>query len=354
MIENTILQEDLDIIANSDIDWERYQNKTVLVTGATGLIGSLLVRSFWNYNQKKGGKVSILAMVRNIEKAKKIFAGMEEDAIQYVIGDVVEQIHVEQQIDFIFHTASVTASKMMVSNPVETIETSYQGTNNILRLAYEKKAEGVVYVSSMEVYGRPDTSLSFVKEKDLGYVDLQNVRSSYPEGKRICECLCTAYAEEYQVPVKVARLAQTFGAGVLESDNRVYSQFAKSAMKQEDIVLHTEGTSEGNYCYSRDVIRALLMLGYKGECGEPYNVVNPESHMQIRQMASLVAEKVAKGTIKIIYDIPEDSKKYGYAPATKMHLSSEKLNELGWKAEVGMEEAYVRMIAYMKERGTNV
>ncbi|BDZ77041.1 NAD-dependent epimerase/dehydratase family protein [Claveliimonas bilis] len=347
---HSILEEDLELIIKSDIAWENYRNKTILITGATGLIGSLLVKTFVRFNRISQGNVLIIAVVRNGEKAKRILGEeLKEAEVKVYVGDITEDIYIEEDIDYIFHTASVTASKIMVENPVETIEVSYQGTNNILKLARQKSVKGMVYVSSMEAYGISNPELEFVEEKDLGYIDLANVRSSYSEGKRICECLCTAYMSEYQVPVTIARLAQTFGAGILETDNRVYAQFAKSVIDEKDIILHTDGLSEGNYCYTRDVIRGLLILGYLGESGQAYNVVNSESHMQIREMAQLVAEKVSDGKIKVIYDIPDNPLKYGYAPPVKMHLSSRKINALGWKAEVGLEEAYKRMIADMKE-----
>lgn len=341
-------QEDLELIAASNIDFETYNHKTVFITGATGLVGSTLVKAFLCVDRIKEYNIRVIAAVRNYEKAKKMYGSLlERKNLEVYVGDIVNPIDYAGEVDYIFHTASVTASKTMVEHPVMTIETAYQGTHNILEFAKEKSIDGMVYVSSMEVYGIPDKTLDWITEKDLGYIDLTNVRSSYSEGKRICECLCNAYASEYGVPVKIARLAQTFGAGVLENDNRVYVQFAKSVIEGKDIVLHTEGTSEGNYCYIRDVIRALMMLGYSGADGEAYNVVNENTHMQIREMAALAADNIAKGKIKIVFDIPESSLKYGYAPSVKMRLSAAKMNDLGWKAEVDLQEMYERMIADM-------
>lgn len=341
--------EDLELIAKSSLAWENYKGKTVLVTGATGLIGSLVVKAILYYNRLNNGNISVVAAIRNEKKAEKIFADFLKDTNLCLLAcDVTKGISVDREVDYIIHTVSLTASKMMVEHPVLTIETSYQGTRNILELAVEKKVKGMVYVSSMEVYGKPDPNLEYIKEKDLGYIDLTNVRSSYSEGKRICECLCTAYAAEYGVSVRIARLAQTFGAGILETDTRVYAQFAKSALKGEDIILHTDGMSEGNYCYTRDVVKALLMLGYSGEDGESYNIVNEASHMKIKEMANLVANDIMGGKIKVLFDIPESDKVYGYAPAVKMHLSSKKMNALGWTAEVGMKDAYIRMISDLK------
>lgn len=344
-------QEDFNLIAASNIDFEFYRDSSVFVTGATGLIGSSLVKCFLCCNRLNQINTHVIAAVRSRDKAEAIYGELlKRNDIELYIGDLIEPVEYPDNIDYIFHTASITTSKIMVEHPVCTIETAYQGTRNILELAREKQVRGMVYVSSMEVYGKPDPELELVEEADLGYIDISSVRSSYSEGKRICECLCTAYASEYKIPVRMARLAQTFGAGVLPSDNRVYVQFAKSVICKEDIVLHTEGKSEGNYCYIRDVLKALLLLGYCGERGQAYNVVNEETHMSIRQMAELVSEKISGGKIAVKFDIPESTLAFGYAPAVKMKLSGAKMRALGWEPEVGLEQMYERMIFDMTYR----
>lgn len=343
--ENSKQQEDLEMIADSGIDFDRYINTTVFVTGATGLLGSSIIRSLLCCNRKKNLNIHLVAAVRNREKAERIYGKLIQRAdMELYIRDITEPLEYKGKVDYIFHTASVTASKTMVEHPTCTIETAYQGTRNILEFAREKRVSGLVYLSSMEVYGRPEADLKYVTEDNLGYIDISNVRSGYSEGKRICECLCTAYASEYNIPVKTARLAQTFGAGVLPNDNRVYVQFARSAIHEEDIILHTDGTSDGNYCYIRDVVKALLLLGYKGKKGEAYNIVNENTHMQIREMAQLVAEKISGGKIKVRFEIPESAQTFGYAPAVKMKLSGEKMRALGWQPEVDLQEMYERMI----------
>ena len=164
----------------------------------------------------------------------------------------------------------------------------------------------------------------------------------------MCECLCTAYAAQYGLNVVSARLAQTFGAGILPTEGRVFAQFAKSAVNGEDIVLHTTGESEGNYVYTADAIRAILLLLTEGKSGEAYNIANEESHITIRHMAELVAEEIADNKIKTIIDIPEDSASLGYAPPVKMWLDASKMQNLGWKPNVGLIEAYRRMICWMQ------
>lgn len=336
---NEILKDDLKYIKEYDLPYELLKGKTVLVTGATGLIGVSLVRSLLYM-----GDIKVLAFVRNENKAKSIYE--QNSNLEIVIGDIINPIDIIETVDYIFHCASVTTSKIMVEQPVETLMTSIEGTKHILNFAKEKRCKSVVYVSSMEVYGAFDNLDHEVTEDDLGYINPLKVRSNYPEAKRLCENMCVAYLKEYGVPVKIARLAQTFGAGILQNENRVFAQFARSVIKNENIILHTKGLSEGNYCYTRDCMTGLLTILLKGKDGEAYNVSNPNSHTTIVDMAKMVAHKIAKGNIEVLFDIPETNT-FGYAADTKMKLSSNKLQKLGWNPEIGLEEAYKRMIEDM-------
>lgn len=336
-MQRDTLKEDLQYIANYNLPYEQLKGRSVLVTGATGLIGTLLVRALLAI-----GDIKVIALVRDSEKAKKIYGDLIGNSLKLHIADIVDKIKIEDAVDYIFHCASITASKMMIEKPVETLLISVEGTKNTLNFAQEKKCASVVYISSMEVYGAFNESKE-VREENLGYIDHLKVRSNYPESKRLCENMCVAYYTEFGVPVKIARLAQTFGAGILPGENRVFAQFARSAMQGKDIVLHTKGQSEGNYCYTRDCITGLLTILLKGTNAEAYNVSNPRTHTTIAEMANLVAEKIADGKIKVVFDIPEDNT-FGYAADTKMKLNSDKLQALGWKPEVGLEEAYRRMM----------
>ena len=344
----SIMDQELNALSNRNLPIEKYKDKTFFITGATGLIGSLVVRSLLYLNNKFQLNLKVLAGIRDKEKADNIFGDLVSDlALQYIILDLGagENVKYDGPINFIIHTAAITKSKYMISNPVETIRTSIGGTEEILNLAVEKNAS-MVYTSSMEVYGMLNKEK--VNEADLGYIDLTLPRSSYPESKRMCEMLCTAYSSQYGLKVKVARLAQTFGVGVLPAESRVFMQFARSAIDGKDIVLHTTGTSEGNYVYTFDAVAGLLMLLTEGENGQSYNINNEESHMTIKNMAEMVCDKIAGGNIKVIIDIPKEN--MGYAPNVKMWLDNKKMRSLGWKPTVGLEESYKRMIQWIEEQ----
>lgn len=352
-MRSTYLQEDLAILA-AEAERLGFAGKSVLVTGATGLIGSLCVKALLEHNRRYPTPVRVVAFARDRDKAARVYSD-EPEAIEtlpnarFVFQDITEPIPAALRCDYIIHTASVTSSRLFVTRPCEVIEGVCQGTKQVLEYARQHAVEGMVYLSSMEVFGAVDTERR-LHEDELGMVRLDAVRSCYPEAKRLAELLCHCYAEEYGLPVKIARLAQTFGAGVPRTENRVFAQFARSALRGEDVVLHTRGGSMGNYCYTRDTVRALFLLLTAGEKGAVYNVVNEETSRSIAEMAALVAGKFSNGRSRVVFDIPEEGR-YGYAPDTKLRLSADKLRALGWQAEVDLEEMYRRMLPDLEERG---
>lgn len=348
---DTFHHSDLIDLTRRDLPLKDLQDKTVLISGATGLIGSNLIRTFLYLNFYKKANIKIIGLIRSMDKAENIFGeDYKNENLIFKKVDLLKKIDIKEEVDFIFHAASVTQSKLFVTKPVDTLKLTIDGTRNMLDLGKEKQVEAFVYLSSMEVYGSIDRDKNLVKEDDLGYIDILNVRSSYSEGKRIAELLCISYMHQYGVNVKIGRLAQTFGAGISLDENRVFAQFANSLINKEDIVLHTKGKSFGNYCYITDVIAGLITILISGKKGEAYNISNEESNMMIKDMAKLVANDIGKGSIELVFDIPESDLKYGYAPTTKMKLSSEKLRSLGWEPKVSLKETYIRMIGSLKER----
>ncbi|KLU15991.1 MULTISPECIES: NAD-dependent epimerase/dehydratase family protein [Xenorhabdus] len=351
MIRDTILLEDLEFIAAKIFKSGHFSNSSVLVTGATGLVGSFLVKSMLYANKALGTNINVLASVRNTEKARNTFTDFISDTnLEFVTANLLEPINLEQKVDFIVHTASITASKEMVENPTGVLFTAFESTKNLLDYVKAHPHCKMVYISSMEYYGQVTDEFSNVTEDKLGYIDLNKPRSCYPESKRVCESLCNAYAAQYDLSVCSARLAQTFGAGVPFSDNRVFAQFAKSALNDTNIVLHTTGESEGNYCYTADAVYAIFLLLFKGEKGQSYNVAH--NHSTIINMARLVNEKLADNKIKVEVRIPEDLSNYGYAPTVKLKLNSDKLRDLGWEPSMDLENMFRRMCESWKLEST--
>lgn len=326
---SNVFEEDINNIIKN-FDMSVFEGKTVLVTGATGLLGKLCVKSLL----LSGFNTQVIALVRNKEKAEHIFGDTKR--LTFLVQDINQRIQTERRVDYIIHTASTTSSQDFVEKPVETIYTALNGTRNVLEFAKNKKIIGMVYLSSLEVYGVPQKE--DIKEDDYGFIDILNPRSSYSEGKKMSETLCISYGSEYGVPVKIARLSQTFGAGVSKADNRVFAQFAKAVINKENIILHTKGETKRNYCYTTDAIRGIFTVLTKGEKNNAYNVANKNTYISIADMAkSLENDKT-----KVVFEI--DNVNRGYNPTVKICLNTEKLESLGWQAKVNLEEMFERTI----------
>lgn len=328
--------------------------KTLLLTGATGYIGSMLAK---NIICSLGWDVERLILpVRDTKKAEAILREeMCAGEIEVVLckGTIADwnSEKIPQHIDYIIHCACPTRSAEMLSRPTEVADSIVWGTRNILELARQKQVTSMVYLSSMEVYGKIVCERGKrTSETELGQVTLDDSRSCYPMGKRMAEHYCHAFYKEYNVPVKIARLSQTFGWGVPLDDSRIFAQIARAVIEKQDIVLHTQGLSMGNYCEISDTVRAVQIILQKGSNGEAYNVVNEANTMRIRDMAELVVKKIAQEQISLLYEI-EETGMYGYAVDTGLRLSSRKLRGLGWKPSKDLEEMYRELIKwYMQNK----
>lgn len=316
-------------------------SRTVLVTGATGLLGAALVRDF----ARKGWQV--VAAARNVAKAEELFAALEN--VRVAFWNVMEPARAglwDGAVDAIVHAASETSSPAFVERPVETIGSILEGTRNVLEFARARQVGAMVYLSTMEVYGAPSAAL--VTEKDYGYLDPTAVRSSYPEAKRMAENLCVAYASEYGVPVKIARLTQTFGEGVHYEDGRVFAEFARAVIERRDIVLKTEGTTARCYCYLGDAVAAIETILEKGDVAKPYTVANEETYCTVREMAERVIAANPSSGSRLVFDFA-DAGKRGFAPPFQMRLDCSRLRALGWAPRTGLDEMFSRLIAHMRQ-----
>ncbi len=317
------------------------KEEVFLITGATGLIGSTLVKKILDTGES--GNIKIIALVRSMEKAQNVFAEYcGDERIRFVVGDVENLPEIDGNIDFIVHGANPTSSRYFIEKPVETLHTAINGTDNLLKLALEKNVKSFIFLSSMEVYGIPEKGTK-VTETDSGSFNTTITRNCYPLSKQICENMCCAYFKEYGVPAKIARLTQTFGQGVNYNDGRVFAEFARCAIERRNIILKTKGETERCYLYTEDAVSAILTILYHGENGEAYTVANEDTYCSIYDMASMVADMYG---IKVEI-LEQDVASQGYANTLYMDLDTSQLQRLGWKPKVGLEEMYNRMIEDM-------
>ncbi len=349
MSEKKILTENFEIkniLLNADyIPFQNLKNKSVFITGGTGLVGTAFTKLLLAANKEFNLNTKLYLLVRNCAKAEDIFG--KQDNLNFILGDLDNFPEINFDIDYVMHGASPTASQYFVDRPVETIKTAVGGTIKLLDLAKEKAVKGFVYLSSMEVYGE-NHSDDFLTEDMPSKMSSLSVRNCYPQAKLMCENLCVSYHSEYALPTKILRLSQTFGPGVPKDDNRVFAQFARAVIYKNDIILQTAGATKRCYLYTLDAATAILTVMLSNTLGEAYNATNPATYCSVFEMAELVAEKVANAEISVQVNAGGGTQPSQYLPTHKWNLSADKLFALGWKPTKNLEEMYIKLVDYLK------
>lgn len=313
------------------LPWDKLQGCNVLITGATGLVGSALVEVLLSKNDID---YHVYASGRNEERAKKLFSTfLSSHRYHFVKYDVMQPLECNVRFDYIIDCASGAAPIEYVNRPVEVMKSNLFGVAHLLDYGRKHGMRRFVYVSSGEIYGEGD-GREFIEDYS-GYVNPMLSRSCYPSSKRAAETLCVSYASEYGMDVVIARPCHIYGPHFTESDNRVYAEFIRNVLRGEDIIMKSTGEQIRSWCYVVDCVSALLYILLKGECGEAYNIADPFSCITIKQLSDIIANIGGK---KVIMDAPSDKEKSGYNPVTRSLYSTKKLQSLGWFIDSRMYE----------------
>ncbi|MBQ9365519.1 MAG: NAD-dependent epimerase/dehydratase family protein, partial [Schwartzia sp.] len=308
-----VLQRDIDIIMKSPIDWEKFRDKTILVTGATGRLGMYIVETLaqadinWNLNLR------IVALARSREKLGRVFGNtLELPNLKMLVQDIAAPIDCASGADYIFHTAGLASPSDFTSAPVDTLWGHAAGTRNVLEFARRKSNCQVFYVSTVEIYGEWKSDAG-ITEEDMGALKCDNARACYPEAKRLSETMLAAYMAQYQVKYRGARLCHTFGPGIALDDGRAFAEFINDIVEGRDIVLKSDGSAMRTYTYVADAVGAMLLIATKGEDGNFYNVANLDNLISIRDLAEMIAGLDPSKKAKVRY-ADEKTQKLKYLP----------------------------------------
>lgn len=344
LYENALYQEDLEYVRNLDLPWEKLQDKSLLLSGATGMIGSFLVDVLLNKNEKDNLNCTVYALGRNEQKAKARFSRFAEDEhFIFVPYDVNLPLARDDigTVDYVLHLASNTHPMQYATDPIGTITTNIIGLQNMLEFAVAHHATRFAFASSNEIYGENRGDVELFDEHYCGYIDSNTLRAGYPESKRCGEALCQAYRVQKGLDVVIPRLTRSYGPTLQMSDTKALSQFIKKGLAHENIVLKSAGTQYYSYCYTADSVSGLLTILLKGESGEAYNIADESSDIMLKDLAKIIADYV--GT-EVVFEIPDATEAAGYSKATKARLKGVKLHMLGWMPEFGISEGIQRTL----------
>jgi len=341
MLSNLLLEEynNINSLLSKSID--KFTNKSVLITGANGLIGSYIVDFLSYINSENQLNIKIYALSRSMDKLKQRFKNHLN--IEFLEQDLNEPLKYNLNFDYIIHAASNSHPMAFSKDPVGTMKTNFIGTLNLLDSLKISNGK-FLYISTGEIYGN-NTGKAFV-ENDLGIVDTKISRSCYPESKRASETLCMAYSQQYGVCVNVARLCYVYGPTITETNSRADAQFLRNALNNENIILKSKGLQRRTYCYVADAVSALLYILLNGKNGEVYNVANSDSIVSVSEYANILANIA---NVSVSYEIPDEIESRGYSKPADSILDSSKLQSIGWKPFYNIHTGLEHTIKLKKE-----
>ncbi|WP_296845083.1 NAD-dependent epimerase/dehydratase family protein [uncultured Methanobrevibacter sp.] len=344
MIINKIIDGDAEQIIQDNGGLKELYNKSIMITGASGMIGSYFVYTLMKLNENYNANIKIIPLVRNLNKLSDEI--ITKGYVCPIIQDVTEKIDYDGELDYIIHAASPASPKIMKEKPVETNFANTIGTANTLLLAKDKNVDGYLFISSREIYGQPLDNQEYFSEDSSGFIDQLVPRNAYAEGKKAAENMCVGFNKEFGVNTKIVRLAHTYGPGMSIYDGRVQADFLKNLVKGEDILLKSDGSSVRTYTYISDAVNAMFKIILKSN-EMVYNVSDERNEVSIRQLAEIIAA-IPDKKLELIFDIEDDSDR-GYAPFKFGLLSSEKIRkELGWEAKYSVKEGFKRTYDFLR------
>ena len=339
--------EDIDKVIKVVPELDELAGKSLMITGAAGLVCSAVVDIIFRYNDTHDKKIQVLAAGRWPEEMSGRFGDLvNRDDFTFVVYDASKTDNViDVHSDYIIHGASNASPNMIVKEPVETMMSNFLGMKYLLDYAKDQGTKRILYISSSEVYGEKEGTEPY-KEGQYGYIDLLKARNSYSVGKRAAETLCASYADEYGVESVIVRPGHIYGPTASPYDNRVASAWSYAVAKGEDIVMKSDGAQIRSYCYCLDCASAMLKVLLCGENCHAYNISNPDSIISIKQMAEILVKSAG---VKLRMELPTDEERKGFNPMSNSSLESTSLTGLGWRGCFDAEAGFTHTVQILKE-----
>ena len=338
---------DIDKVIEVVPELDRLAGKSLMITGAAGLVCSAIVDIIFRYNDTHDVKIKVLAAGRWPEEMSARFGDqVNREDFTFVVYDASKTDNViDVHADYIIHGASNASPNMIVKEPVETMMSNFIGMKYLLDYAKEQGTKRILYISSSEVYGEKEGTEPY-KEGQYGYIDLLKSRNSYSVGKRAAETLCASYADEYGMESVIVRPGHIYGPTASPYDKRVASAWSYAVAKGEDIVMKSDGSQIRSYCYCLDCASAMLKVLLCGENCHAYNISNPDSIISIKDMAEILSKSAG---VELRMELPTEEERKGFNPMSNSSLESASLTGLGWHGCFDAETGFGHTVKILKE-----
>lgn len=346
-LEVKAYEEEIAAVAAMNLSWDSLSAKTVVVSGATGMIGSYLIDLIMYKNQKDGLDCKVVALGRNEAKARKRLPYFDNPNFSFAELNIWSKDFIlKTRADYVIHLASSTHPRQYAANPIGTISVNIDGLQNLLEYS-DKCSARLLFASSVEIYGENRGDVNRFTEDYCGYIDCNTLRACYTEAKRLGEAMCQAYRSQKDVSVVIPRIARVYGPTLLDDDSKALSQFIHRVLEGEDVVLKSEGTQRFSYLYVADAVTGLLTVLLDGKDGEAYNLAD-DSDIQLKDLATIVAKA---GGSKVIFDLPDAQEAAGYSKANLALMDGFKARKLGWIPLYNLNEGIEQTLMVLRELG---
>ena len=305
----------------------------ILITGGAGFLGSHLCERLL----AEGNDVLCVDNFYTSTR-RNIVHLLDDPNFELMRHDVTFPLYVE--VDQIYNMACPASPIHYQRDPVQTTKTSVHGAINMLGLA-KRTGATILQASTSEVYGDPE--LHPQPESYWGNVNPIGVRSCYDEGKRCAETLFFDYLRQHDMPIKVARIFNTYGPRMLPDDGRVVSNFIVQALNGEDLTIYGDGSQSRSFCYVDDLVDALIrLMNSPKEVTGPINLGNPVE-FTIRELAEQVLAKTGSSSQLVKKPLPSDD------PTQRQPDISQAKETLGWEPKVPLDEGLNATIEYFRQ-----
>lgn len=345
-MKRNIIKEDLDEVFSRCIPWEQLDGKTVLITGAYGMLASYMVFMLLYLKIEKEMDIDIIAIIRSKEKFLKRYGDFSRYMIVYE-SNLETEISIEENVNYIIHAASLASPQFYGECPIEVLKPNVVGNYYLLKLAEKKCVEGYLLFSTGDIYGViKNSDISKIKETDMGIMDPLDLHNCYSESKRMAETMCTAWFYQKCVPVKIARIWHTYAPTMdVVNDPRVFASFVKDIINHKDIVMKSDGSAKRSFCYIADAIAGYFLILLCGIHGEAYNVCNSQEFYSIAELAQIMVQLYPELGLKVVKRKREKEDKYiENSVANYIPPDDNKLRELGWKPVYSVTTGFKRVI----------
>ncbi len=286
---------------------KRFDGATVLITGALGFLGQYFLGFFTHINERLLNNPCRVLAYDNLITAEVTNQGTEPALpnVIFRVQDVTTPLIVEEDVDYVIHAAGIASPFYYQKYPLETLDVAVTGTRNLLELAREKRARGVLFFSSSEIYGDPDAKHVPTSESYAGHVSCTGSRACYDESKRLGETLCVIFHKLHGIPTKVVRPFNVYGPGMKETDYRVLPNFGSLIVGGKPLNIYGTGKQTRTFCYITDALEGFLRVLLDGVPGEAYNIGNPKPEISVLDLVSLLEETLGRTIPSNLIEYPD-------------------------------------------------